>query len=78
MTTKEIWIAEYLPDGTLIATFGAGLVYHDGVIHGWTGRDCPKCSGTGEDFSTENAPHTTCRACAGTAEEHGPLWKVEE
>lgn len=78
MAHSEYWIDDHLPDGTLLGSLGAGLSYHDGIIHGWIGRDCLKCNGTGEDFSDENSPYTTCRQCAGTCEDHGPVWRVEE
>lgn len=45
----------------------------DGTLRGWTGRNCPRCKGTGEDFSDANAPHVSCRACGGTGEEYGVI-----
>jgi hypothetical protein len=48
-----------------------GEEIRDGKLYGWTGRDCPKCEATGEDFSDENAPFTTCCKCNGTGEEWG-------
>lgn len=56
----------------------AGSEYINGVLHGWTGRDCPRCGGTGEDFSDANAPYTTCRKCGGTGEEWGKLVALDE
>jgi DnaJ-class molecular chaperone len=43
----------------------------DGTLHGWTGRKCPECNGTGE-VPTEHS-HGACRGCGGTGEEYGPI-----
>lgn len=75
---KYYWIDEHLPDGTIVAAFGNGYRYHNGILYGWTGLPCKACNGTGEDFSDKNAPSTTCRACAGTGDDHGPIMRIEE
>lgn len=49
----------------------AGEEIRDGKLYGWTGREHAACNGTGEDFSDDNAPDTTCRGCGGTGEEWG-------
>lgn len=40
----------------------------DNALNGWTGKPCPKCSGTGE---CDRMP--SCPACGGTGEENVPL-----
>lgn len=50
-----------------------GEEMRDGVLFGWTGENCAKCKGTGEDFSDQNAPYTTCRSCGGTGEAWGRI-----
>jgi DnaJ-class molecular chaperone len=48
-----------------------------GVLHGWTGRKCPRCKGTGQvrrlntsDYSTDER---RCMSCGGTGDEHGVM-----
>lgn len=48
-----------------------GEEVRDGKLYGWTGRKHAPCKGTGEDFSDDNVPWTTCRGCGGTGEEWG-------
>lgn len=57
-----------------------GEEIRDGNLYGWTGHNCPKCNGTGEDFSDNNAPFTHCRHCGGTGEQWGlmPVQPPEE
>lgn len=70
--SPEIWIDDYLPDGTPIGELPvAGLSYRDGHLHGWTGLKCVRCSGSGEDNDGG------CRGCGGTGEKHGPIYLVE-
>lgn len=64
------------PEDEMAETFEVlkfGQIRVHGTLHGWTGNDCPKCKGTGEDFSDENAPRTSCGWCGGTGDEHGPI-----
>jgi hypothetical protein len=42
----------------------------DGRLYGWTGRDCPRCEGTGQGKSDD---YLTCKACGGTGDEFGPI-----
>jgi hypothetical protein len=51
---------------------GAGEVIIDGKLHGWTGRPCPNCQGSGEGRGL-NGEWRKCTACAGTGDEHGLL-----
>lgn len=70
---SEVWIDEYLPDGTPIGELPtAGLSYRNGHLHGWTGLKCGECNGYGE-----NVDARACRSCAGTGEKHGPIYLVE-
>jgi hypothetical protein len=46
-----------------------GEYVRGGKLYGWTGRQCGKCGGHGEDPSQEYGRHA-CVACAGTGEEH--------
>lgn len=45
----------------------------NGKLYGWTGRAHAACKGTGEDFSEQNWPYTTCRGCGGTGDEWGVM-----
>ncbi len=41
----------------------------DGALHGWQGRDCLGCGGSGENPETGRA----CNGCGGTGEAYGPI-----
>ena len=41
------------------------------MTQGWTGRQCPKCGGTGEERG-DGSRHT-CQACWGTGDEYGEM-----
>ena len=44
----------------------AGEKIHQGQLYGWTGQDCSKCNGTGE-----NDEARACSSCGGTGDEWG-------
>jgi hypothetical protein len=72
----EHWPAEFLPDGTRLHR---GLNFN-GEIHDWTGRPCPRCldhPGIDPEYPQDDGSETCCM-CAGTGDEHGPVWLVEE
>jgi hypothetical protein len=48
-----------------------GEEVRDGKLYGWTGRNCLKCSGCGEDFDEKDDQPRSCRECGGTGEEWG-------
>jgi len=46
-----------------------GEFWSNGILHGWTGKKCPKCEGMGLTSRWGDI----CRSCGGTGDEHGPL-----
>ncbi len=48
---------------------------HGFVLHGWTGKMCPECKGTGERCGNVNPgfDNEACNSCAGTGDEYGEL-----
>ena len=46
-----------------------GESWIDGLLHGWTGRECPICKGQG--LASGDYVERPCLGCGGTGEEHG-------
>lgn len=44
-----------------------GEEIRDGKLYGWTGRDCPRCQGSGQNSGEYD--HVMCGGCGGTGEE---------
>ena len=50
-----------------------GEEWVDGVLHGWTGRKCPRCDGHGVIYSPGLDNEARCPACGGTGDEYGVM-----
>lgn len=46
-------------------------------LHGWTGKPCPNCQGSGEGRGADGE-WRKCTACAGTGDEYGLLLKTPD
>jgi DnaJ-class molecular chaperone len=76
------WIA-HLPDGSELPST---CTYRNGLVSDWTGARCPTCQGTGLNRALEETrpgcyllgSPQTCKSCAGTGDEHAPVWRWEE
>lgn len=40
------------------------------AVHDWTGRQCERCGGYGEDTSEPDGVPRACSGCAGTGEDY--------
>ena len=60
----------FLDEDVMSYQLKGGEEWRDGKLYGWTGRDCPKCHGSGEIMigQFDCAP---CPECGHTGEEWG-------
>jgi DnaJ-class molecular chaperone len=45
----------------------------NGILFGWTGRECSACNGTGECDDSHFGGLRTCQSCGGTGGEWGRM-----
>ena len=48
-----------------------GEEWLEGKLYGWTGGECQRCDGTGEDAGHKHLPGYRCGGCGGTGEGWG-------